>query len=126
MTLAEILLATALIAVAALALVGVQLASLRLGRQRRQHWAASQLLRDEMVRVQDMSPDFYPTVDVLYSDDPASPSGFPPAPYPGASRDGVEYKISVRHQPSGSQGHLFTVKVSWGDGSSQMSTLVGP
>ncbi|MBS2040922.1 hypothetical protein JST97_38405 [bacterium] len=129
LTLAEILLATALIALAALALVGVQLQGMRLSRQSRQHWAANQLLRDEMARIQDMAPDFYPTGTVTFSGrqgDARTPSGFPPLPYPGGQRDGVDFTLTVTHQPSGPEGHLFTVKAEWGVGSTQLTTLVGP
>jgi len=129
LTLAEILLATALIAIAALTLVGVQLQAVRLGRQSRQHWAANQLMREELARLQDMAPDFYPAGSATYSaaaGNPRSASGFPPLPYPGGKRDGIDFQMTVSHQLSGAEGHLFTVRVDWSGGSSQMSTLVGP
>lgn len=114
---------------AALALIGVQLQGMRLGRQSRQHWAANQLLRDEMARIQDMAPDFYPGGTITFSGkngDARTSSGFPPLPYPGGQRDGTDFLLTVTHQPSGPEGHVFTIKADWTGGSAQLTTLVGP
>lgn len=123
------LLATALIAIAALALVGVQYQALRLGRQSRQRFAANQLARDQIARLQDMAPDLYPAVAASFSGeawDARTASGFPPPPYPRVERDGVTYVLNITHTLSGSDGHVFGVQVGWGSGSMKMTTLVGP
>jgi hypothetical protein len=124
-----VLLATALIALASLALVGVQYHALRLGRQSRQRFAANQLARDQIARLQDMAPDLYPATTMTFSGeagDARTASGFPPVPYPKVERDGVTYVINVTHRLSGFDGHAFTVQVGWGGGMMQMTTLVGP
>ena len=130
LSLIEVVLATGLIAIAGLALIGIQIQAARQTKQSRQYWAASQLAKEALGHIQEMSMDLYPAGDVVFKgvdNEPPTPNGFPPMPYPKATRGGVEYFVTVRHEQASTRSHQISVNVTWGErGLVQMATRIGP
>lgn len=126
LTLAEVMVSVGLLSMVLLLLVGVFVAGLQLMQRSEVHTAASTIGREILETIKDEGayaalPLQNANFNGLNPD--AKIDGFPPDPYPRATRDGREFviRVEVLHQSPRMAAVLVTV--GWGEGRIQLEKV---
>ncbi|MGE0490199.1 MAG: prepilin-type N-terminal cleavage/methylation domain-containing protein [Vulcanimicrobiota bacterium] len=114
-TLFEIMIAVGLLAVVVVVLVGVFLSGVKLARESTAVTAATELGRQFLETVEQGGYDQMAvgTFDGSVPNLPDAATGFPPAPYPGASQDREQFVLKVTCADHTTNTRSVEVEVSW-------------
>lgn len=119
LTLAEVIIAIGLLSMVLLMLVGVFIGGLQLMARSEVHTEASSIGREVIETIEDEG-GFSALPSSMASFDGAVPhpklDGFPPDPYPKATRGGREYIIRVEVRSPSSRLGAVLVTVKWNEG----------
>ena len=128
-SLLEIIIGFALVTVALLVMIGVFTSAVKLIGKGQELQTASEMAREQMEMVRARAQTI-PDDDAMFDGrqgDPPTGVDFPPAPYPGRSVDGIDYKVTVDVALQDADLARVTVKVYWDDEmAATVETLVQP
>ena len=123
LTLAEIIFSAGILTTVLVLLVGVFTGGLQLMQRSEVHTAASTIGREILETIQDEGGfGSLPTGDVSFNGANPDPKvdGFPPEPYPTATRDGRDYVVRIEVQEISARMSAVMVTVSWNGGRVQL------
>lgn len=126
LTLAEILMAVGLLSMVLILLVGVFIGGLQLMQSSEVHTAASSIGREVMETIEDEGGFACLPLDSSSfngANPDATVDGFPPEPYPTASRGGRDFVLRVETQNLSARMTAVLVTVSWDGGRIQLEKV---